>query len=124
MRFTNVIRTLHRHAHSLANNGTINASEIAHFSRLSSQWWDEQGEFVFLHKMNPVRVQFIREKLEEVSLREHEGEEAPPPKGLRGLDVLDVGCGGGLLSEVSMFHVHTLQLRLLNVVPEPRASWG
>ncbi|KAG6845140.1 hypothetical protein H0H87_000376 [Tephrocybe sp. NHM501043] len=49
--------------------------------------------------MNPVRVQFVREKLAEVSLREHEGEEAPPPKGLRGLDVLDVGCGGGLLSE-------------------------
>ncbi|KAG6884931.1 hypothetical protein C0993_007195 [Termitomyces sp. T159_Od127] len=49
--------------------------------------------------MNPARVQFIREKLDEVSLREHEGEEAPPPKGLRGLDVLDVGCGGGLLSE-------------------------
>ncbi|KAG6909019.1 hypothetical protein DXG01_002405 [Tephrocybe rancida] len=81
------------------NHGTANASEIAHFSRLSSQWWDERGEFSFLHKMNPVRVQFIREKLVEVSLREHEGEEVQVPKGLRGLNILDVGCGGGLLSE-------------------------
>ncbi|KAG6819371.1 hypothetical protein H0H93_012454 [Arthromyces matolae] len=99
MRFTNVVRTLQRHVHSATNRGTINPDEIAHFSRLSSQWWDEQGEFQLLHRMNPVRVQFIREKLEEVALREHEGEEAPPPKGLRSLDVLDVGCGGGLLSE-------------------------
>ncbi|KAG5641915.1 hypothetical protein DXG03_003961 [Asterophora parasitica] len=98
MRLTNVVRTLHRQLHSPANNGTINASEIAHFSRLSSKWWDEQGEFAFLHRMNPVRVQFVQDKLLEVS-REHEGEEAPLKRGLRGLHVLDVGCGGGLLSE-------------------------
>ncbi|KAF5383192.1 hypothetical protein D9615_004910 [Tricholomella constricta] len=98
MRLSNLVRTLHRQLHSSANHGTINAEEIAHFSRLSSQWWDEQGEFAYLHRMNPVRVQFIQDKLLEVS-REHEGEEAPPTRGLRGLDVLDVGCGGGLLSE-------------------------
>ncbi len=69
---------------------TVNAAEIAHFSRLSSQWWDETGEFAFLHQMNPVRMQFIRQKLCD------ENETA-----LKGLDVLDVGCGGGLLSEVT-----------------------
>ena len=42
---------------------TVNADEIAHFSRLSSLWWDERGEFGMLHKMNPVRMQFIKEKL-------------------------------------------------------------
>ncbi|KAF9240660.1 S-adenosyl-L-methionine-dependent methyltransferase [Melanogaster broomeanus] len=57
---------------------TVNAEEVAHFSRLSSSWWDEHGEFALLHRMNPVRVRFHV---------------------LRGLDVLDVGCGGGLLSE-------------------------
>ena len=42
---------------------TINEAEIAHFSRLSSEWWDEHGEFGFLHKMNPARMELIREKL-------------------------------------------------------------
>lgn len=42
---------------------TVNPDEIALFSKLSSQWWDEQGECKMLHRMNPVRVQFIREKM-------------------------------------------------------------
>ena len=45
------------------SHSTVNQDEIAHFSRLSSLWWDERGEFGMLHKMNPVRMQFIREKL-------------------------------------------------------------
>ena len=49
--------------------------------------------------MNPVRVQFIRQKHLEIS-RERDGEHVSPSEVLRGLDVLDVGCGGGLLSEV------------------------
>lgn len=78
---------------------TVNSAEIAHFSRLSSQWWDERGEFSFLHKMNPVRMQFIQDKLREATLYETEG--ISKENGfLNGLDVLDVGCGGGLLSEV------------------------
>jgi hypothetical protein len=88
---------------SYSTNGTsssVNASEIAHFSRLSSLWWDEQGEFGFLHKMNPVRMQFVREKVLEI-VREENGEDANMGSNtLRGLDILDVGCGGGLLSEV------------------------
>ena len=82
---------------------TVNASEIAHFSRLSAQWWDERGEFALLHKMNPHRMQFVREKLLEV-VRD-EDEESLRGRGngervMEGLDVLDVGCGGGILSEV------------------------
>lgn len=46
-----------------ASSSTVNADEIAHFSRLSSLWWDERGEFGMLHKMNPVRMQFVKEKL-------------------------------------------------------------
>ena len=84
-------------------SSSVNASEIAHFSRLSSLWWDEHGEFSFLHKMNPVRIQFVREKVLEIT-REENGEAATNP--LRGLDILDVGCGGGLLSEVSVTFVH------------------
>jgi hypothetical protein len=117
MQLSKVILPLQRAIHSSAGSGTINASEIAHFSRLSSQWWDEQGEFSFLHKMNPVRMQFIREKLNEVS-RQDEGEELHPSRTLEGLDVLDVGCGGGLLSEVRVFH---LDLYPLSFATEPCA---
>ncbi|KAJ3767297.1 S-adenosyl-L-methionine-dependent methyltransferase [Lentinula raphanica] len=85
----------------LLRSSTVNASEIAHFSRLSSEWWNERGEFSFLHKMNPVRMQFIREKLLETAYDEQAEEAVDTKKArlLEGLDVLDVGCGGGLLSE-------------------------
>lgn len=82
------------------STSSVNPAEIAHFSRLSSQWWDEAGEFSFLHQMNPVRVRFIREKLLEVARDEQPALSEPPSSVLKGLDVLDVGCGGGLLSEV------------------------
>ncbi|ETW78800.1 hypothetical protein HETIRDRAFT_246380, partial [Heterobasidion irregulare TC 32-1] len=84
---------------------TVNEAEIAHFSRLSSLWWDERGEFGLLHKMNPARMQFIREKILESARDEGEAGEVWAEKAerdgkvLRGMDVLDVGCGGGILSE-------------------------
>lgn len=79
---------------------SVNQDEIAHFSKLSSEWWDERGEFEFLHKMNPVRMQFIRDKLLEVAQDENPELKSDGADALEGLDVLDVGCGGGLLSEV------------------------
>ncbi|MSR09664.1 MAG: bifunctional 2-polyprenyl-6-hydroxyphenol methylase/3-demethylubiquinol 3-O-methyltransferase UbiG [Gammaproteobacteria bacterium] len=66
----------------MAREPNSNAAEIAHFSRLASRWWDPDGEFRTLHDLNPVRLAWI----EEVA-------------GLAGKRVLDVGCGGGLLSE-------------------------
>ncbi|TEB36593.1 ubiquinone biosynthesis O-methyltransferase, partial [Coprinellus micaceus] len=84
-----------------ATSATVNDAEISHFSRLSSEWWDEGGEFSFLHRMNPVRVKFIQDKLVEVARDEAAdgGESIQEGSVLRGLNVLDVGCGGGLLSE-------------------------
>lgn len=120
MHISRVVRTLQQQAHLPTAHGTINPLEIAHFSRLSSQWWDEQGEFGFLHKMNPVRVQFIRQKLLEVS-REERGEEALSLDSLGGLDVLDVGCGGGLLSEVRTVYLALLRSPIFII--EPCASW-
>ncbi|KAF8448956.1 S-adenosyl-L-methionine-dependent methyltransferase [Boletus edulis BED1] len=92
-----------RYLHTASVASSVNADEIAHFSRLSSLWWDEHGEFALLHRMNPTRVQYIREKLIEIT-REEQGEDVGRSMEqrrdvLRGLDVLDVGCGGGLLSE-------------------------
>jgi len=88
-----------RASHTVVRPTSINDDEIAHFSKLSSEWWDEQGEFSFLHKMNPVRMRFIKEKIMEMAREEETpGDEGHSP--LKGLNVLDVGCGGGLLSEV------------------------
>ena len=91
-------------ASSASGPSSVNKNEIEFFSRLSSQWWNENGEFGMLHKMNSVRMQFIRDKILETAGdegREAELEEkARSGKFLQSLDVLDVGCGGGLLSEV------------------------
>ena len=46
-----------------SSRSTINQDEIAHFSKLSALWWDERGEFQMLHRMNPIRTKFIREKM-------------------------------------------------------------
>ncbi|WVO18396.1 3-demethylubiquinone-9 3-O-methyltransferase [Cryptococcus depauperatus] len=90
---------------------TINASEISHFSNLSSHWWSETGEFALLHRMNPTRVEYIRHKValaptadEEWSFEtRHLDAQMEETKGnedwLAGMRCLDVGCGGGLLSE-------------------------
>lgn len=102
-----------RHVLTSASNepsltSTVNEAEIAHFSRLSSLWWDERGEFGLLHKMNPARTQFIREKILESARDDGEAGEVWAEKAerdgkvLRGMDVLDVGCGGGILSEVCL----------------------
>ena len=87
---------------------SIDPKEIEFFSRLSSQWWDEQGEFAMLHRMNPARMGFIRHKLAQCFDEEatKEGLDVSPRTSgrqplLQGMNVLDVGCGGGLMSEVS-----------------------
>ncbi|KAF8314678.1 ubiquinone biosynthesis O-methyltransferase [Clavulina sp. PMI_390] len=86
-----------RHA-TASSSSTVNPDEIEFFSKLSSQWWDERGEFAMLHRMNPARVSFVRDKIRETGLEESSSQ-PPRTKALSGLDVLDIGCGGGLLSE-------------------------
>ncbi|EJF64127.1 ubiquinone biosynthesis O-methyltransferase [Dichomitus squalens LYAD-421 SS1] len=81
-----------------ANQSSVNPDEIAHFSKLSQAWWDERGEFGLLHKMNPVRIQFIRQKM--LEMRREDGlDDVNMARPLNDMDVLDVGCGGGLLCE-------------------------
>ena len=73
---------------------TINPDEIAKFAAMADEWWDPKGKFKPLHKFNPVRLGYVRDN----AIR-HFGKDASLRRPLEGLRVLDIGCGGGLLSE-------------------------
>ena len=76
------------------NPSRVDEAEVARFSALADAWWDPEGSFRPLHRMNPVRIRYIRDALSAKLGREPEG--AAP---LTGLEIVDVGCGGGLLCE-------------------------
>ena len=74
-------------------NNTINKKEIEKFSKIADEWWNPMGKFKPLHKFNPIRIKYIKENLiEHFSLKKNN-------KPLKNLEILDIGCGGGLLSE-------------------------
>ena len=72
---------------------TINKKEIEKFSRIAEEWWDPTGKFKPLHKFNPIRISYIKEKI--ISSFKLENSDKP----LQKIRLLDIGCGGGLLSE-------------------------
>ena len=73
---------------------TINKEEIQKFSNLADEWWDVKGKFKPLHMFNPIRIEYITEKIKpHFKLKEKE------TSFLNGLRILDIGCGGGLISE-------------------------
>ncbi|MBK5930865.1 bifunctional 2-polyprenyl-6-hydroxyphenol methylase/3-demethylubiquinol 3-O-methyltransferase UbiG [Halochromatium salexigens] len=72
----------------------IDPNEVAYFEKLAHRWWDEQGPFWPLHKLNRFRVDYIRAQLCRLFARE-----ATATRPLEGLRLLDIGCGGGILSE-------------------------
>ncbi len=74
-------------------NSTINNKEIEKFSKIAEEWWNPNGKFKPLHKFNPIRIKYIKENI--VSDFKIKNKYKP----LNGLKVLDIGCGGGLLSE-------------------------
>ncbi len=72
---------------------TLNQEEVEQFSKLASQWWDESGPFSPLHRLNPIRIQFITDTiLQHLGGRNHHHP-------LKNLKILDIGCGGGLVAE-------------------------
>jgi 2-polyprenyl-6-hydroxyphenyl methylase/3-demethylubiquinone-9 3-methyltransferase len=77
-----------------ASAATIDESEVARFSRLSSQWWDPNGPMAPLHKFNPVRLAYIRDRA-----AAHFNRDPNRLDSLSGLRMLDIGCGAGVLAE-------------------------
>lgn len=73
---------------------SIDPEDVARFSRIAAEWWDPRGKFAPLHRFNPIRLGFIREQ--SLSRFGRDGCLRRPFEGLR---LLDIGCGGGLLSE-------------------------
>ena len=73
---------------------TINKEEIQKFSNLADEWWDVKGKFKPLHMFNPIRIEYITEKI-----KHHYNLNTDKNNFLEGLKILDIGCGGGLISE-------------------------
>lgn len=73
---------------------SVDQSEIQQFSKDSDQWWDENGPFKPLHRLNPVRLSYIK-----AQICAHYGRDVNALEAFDGLDILDVGCGGGLVCE-------------------------
>ena len=74
-------------------SNTINKKEIEKFSKIAEEWWNPEGSFKPLHKFNPIRISYIKENI--MSTLKLKNKKKPLEK----LKILDIGCGGGLLSE-------------------------
>ena len=72
---------------------TINKQEIAKFSKIATEWWNPEGKFKPLHKFNPLRIKYIKDNI----IKNFKLNSTIKP--LKKIDILDIGCGGGLLSE-------------------------
>jgi 2-polyprenyl-6-hydroxyphenyl methylase / 3-demethylubiquinone-9 3-methyltransferase len=72
---------------------SVNKKEIEKFSKMATEWWDPNGKFKPLHKFNPIRIKYIKENII------HDFKLKNMTKPLKGINILDIGCGGGLLSE-------------------------
>lgn len=84
----------HRSPAPVRRGTTVDAGEIANFAAVARAWWDPEGEFRPLHRLNPVRLAFLRDQL-----ARHFGRDPASTRPFAGLSLLDIGCGGGLVAE-------------------------
>ena len=73
---------------------TVDPEEVAKFEAMAADWWDVEGKFKPLHMLNPCRLDYITQQISAET-----GRDLTQPKPFKGLRILDIGCGGGLLSE-------------------------
>ena len=78
----------------VAEGASIDPADVARFSAQAAEWWDAKGPFAPLHRFNPARLAFIRDRLSERFGRDPKAREA-----FQGLSLIDIGCGGGLIAE-------------------------
>ena len=93
-----------------AATSTVDDAEIAKFERLATDWWNPHGKFRPLHKLNPLRIGYIKDRL-----CRHFGRDVKSANALKGLALLDIGCGGGLLCEP----MARLEAEITGVDPSP-----
>lgn len=89
-------------ASGAAASGTrksIDPDDLAQFEKLGPAWWDEKGAMAPLHQLNPTRIRFMRDAMVTHFGKLGGGNEPRSDRPLAGLSILDIGCGGGLLSE-------------------------
>jgi 2-polyprenyl-3-methyl-5-hydroxy-6-metoxy-1,4-benzoquinol methylase len=89
---------------------TIRPDEAAHFGQLAADWWDPKGSSAMLHRLNPVRLAFLRDAIDA-----HWAADSRGVRPLAGKRALDVGCGAGLLCEPGL-------MRLKKTLPSPRLT--
>jgi 2-polyprenyl-6-hydroxyphenyl methylase/3-demethylubiquinone-9 3-methyltransferase len=77
-----------------AAKATLDPAEVARFARLAGQWWDADGPFKPLHRVTPIRLTYLRDRLCQAYARDPRAAAS-----LSGLAILDIGCGGGLVAE-------------------------
>ncbi len=77
-----------------AAGASVDAAEVERFARLSAEWWNPRGKFRPLHKFNPVRLAYIKREIAARFSRDDRALDA-----LKGLSLIDIGCGGGLIAE-------------------------
>jgi 2-polyprenyl-6-hydroxyphenyl methylase/3-demethylubiquinone-9 3-methyltransferase len=82
------------HGGPIAATGTVDAEEVARFGAQAADWWEPGGQFGALHRLNPVRLDVIRR-----AVCGHWGRSLQDGRALAGLTAIDIGCGGGLVSE-------------------------
>jgi len=75
------------------SNNTINKEEVEKFNKIAEEWWNPNGKFKPLHKFNPIRIEYIKNNI----IKDFNISSNHNP--LKGISILDIGCGGGLLSE-------------------------
>lgn len=77
----------------MSSTTSIDQAELSKFNKSATEWWDEQGEFKLLHKINPTRIEYIKDKI-----KHHFAIDIDDEMLLKNISILDVGCGGGIVS--------------------------